>query len=246
MLFSPNGEASPLSIIAAVLLGAVIFMLMSVISYALQRGKRDFSSTRQVLPSTWDVVVDRTVAGQAKQLASRLPMRPSQATSVSGWGAPQQGAPNGGPAAPGAGQPTPGQPTDQPTAPSADFKDLADGRPRYGVRVEQPAATQPEPAEGERDNASAPHEGAPAASVPNLGTEFRPQADQAAARPDATSASSAPSAQQGSTDGDSSGRGADADGESDADARHTSSGTDDTHDATDEQGDQDEQKREQS
>jgi hypothetical protein len=173
MLFSPGGDSTPLSIIAAVLMGAVIFMMMSVISYALQRGKRDFSSTRQVLPSTWDVVVDRNVAAQAKQLASRLPMRPAQAGAVSGWGAPQQGGAPQGPAAPAPSpeQPTPGQKVEQPSVPSADFNDLADGRPRYGVRVQQPQ----QPVSDEAGSAQS----APNQSAPNLGGEFRPQVDQA-------------------------------------------------------------------
>lgn len=162
-LFTPDGgAASGASMIAAVLLGAVLFMLMSVVSYALQRGKRDFSSTRQVLPSTWDVVVDHSVAGQARQLASRLPMRPSQATSVSGWGAPPQGPAQGGWQQPGSGEervggsggeqsqgeqagaamPSGAQPTpEQPEVPQSDFADLSDGRPRYGIRVEDQRRT---------------------------------------------------------------------------------------------------------
>lgn len=177
LFFTPSDEMNGLSIVAAVLMGAVLFMMMSVINYAMQKGKRDFSSTRQVLPSTWDVVVDRSVAGQAKQLASRLPMRPAQAASTTGWGAPVQTPPSQpGPGQPGSGQPGVGQPgagrpdggqpgagqpggpasagqpdeqaagkpVEQPSVPSADFHDLADGRPRYGVRIEKPAQPTPE------------------------------------------------------------------------------------------------------
>jgi hypothetical protein len=179
-LFTPGGESSGLSMIAAVLMGAVLFMLMSVINYAMQRGKRDFSSTRQVLPSTWDVVVDRTVAAQARQLASRLPMRPAQAATTSGWGAPTQAPPSQQPETgqqvPGGdghdGQGVPGQQVAQPRTPVADFKDLADGRPRYGVRVDQGAQGTG------RTPASAEQPGAPyQPSSPQVAGEFRPGAD---------------------------------------------------------------------
>jgi len=137
MLFAEPGQGSLVSVVAAALLGAVLFMLMGVIGYALQRGQRDFASTRQVLPSTWDVVVDHTVAGQAKRLASQLPMHPSQAAARSGWGAaPSAGAsvpPPVGPADPHG--PTPGG-SEAPSAPGPGYQDLDDGRPRFGVRVE--------------------------------------------------------------------------------------------------------------
>ncbi|MGO1318911.1 MAG: general stress protein [Galactobacter sp.] len=177
MLFTPSDEVSGLSMIAAVLMGAVLFMLMSVISYAMQRGKRDFSSTRQVLPSTWDVVVDRSVAGQAQQLASRLPMRPAQAASTSGWGAPVQMPPQPGPSqglspaqGPGPAQPGTGVPqetpatgdVEQPSVPSADFRDLADGRPRYGVRIEKPQTPPNE--EAAQATGEAPAEAEPTSS----------------------------------------------------------------------------------
>ncbi|WP_291279628.1 general stress protein [Galactobacter sp.] len=220
MLFSPTDEASGLSLIAAVLMGAVLFMLMSVISYAMQKGKRDFSSSRQVLPSTWDVVVDRSVAGQARQLASRLPMRPAQAASTSGWGAPVQTPPQAEPGQqpgtgrPGAGQqggepagtPATGQAVDQPSVPSADFRDLADGRPRYGVRVEQPE--QPEQP-GRATPEAAPRQ----ESAPKVGGEFLPSTvgEDTSKDPSATEATAG-------------------EGEPGAEAGPTSSGTESTPD----------------
>lgn len=155
MLFSEPGQGSVVPLFAAVLLGAFLFMIMGVVSYALQRGKRDFSSTRQVLPSTWDVVVEHAVAAQARQLASQLPMNPSQAGARSAWGqapvAPQAPAPAEPPAAPG-------QPA-QPTSAATGYGDLDDGRPRYGVRIEQPGQAQPAAAPEAQDPQSAPEPG---------------------------------------------------------------------------------------
>lgn len=151
-LFSQAGSSSIVPTLASMLLGAVLFMLMSVTSYALQRGKRDFASTRQVLPSTWDVIVDPSVAGQAKALAAKLPMHPSQAVGNSGWGAAVPG--------PGAGatvpqpqspvQPTPAAGSKDQGAPAASggfgYDDLDDGRPRYGVRLDDLPAASADPA----------------------------------------------------------------------------------------------------
>ncbi|MDR2257214.1 MAG: ECF transporter S component [Arthrobacter sp.] len=142
MLFSQPGQGSAVPLLAAVLLGAFLFMIMGVVSYALQRGKRDFSSTRQVLPSTWDVVVEHAVAAQARQLVAQLPMNPSQAGARSPWGQ----APTAPPPAQGQ-QNTQPQPAAPAPAPAAGYGDLDDGRPRYGVRLE-PTAPEGTQAEG--------------------------------------------------------------------------------------------------
>lgn len=162
LLFSPNSQFGLMPLFAGVLLGAVIFMLMNVIGYAAQRGKRDFSSTRATLPSTWDVVVEPGKAAEARALASKLPMTPDQAGSRPGWGAPAQQPPA-----------TPSAPEQQEQEPrvSAGYEDLEDGRPRFGVRVEESQKDQQ--ASGEQD-ASGRH-GAP--TVPDAAgySNARPQ-----------------------------------------------------------------------
>lgn len=151
-LFGTSGTWNIAPMLAGMLLGAVLFMLMNVVNYAMQRGKRDFDSTSQILPSSWDVVVEHSVANQAKQLASKLPMTPSQAAQRTGWSAsgpsgvhlPGPGT-DAGEYQPPAGGAMPQQPA-PPASPSQAFgyDDLDDGRPRYGVRLDQVAPPAPE------------------------------------------------------------------------------------------------------
>jgi hypothetical protein len=83
--FTPNG--SYFSIITSVLMGAAFFMLFGIVTYAMQRGKRDFTSTSQVVASTYDVVVGHEVAHDARRLLSQLPIGQGSA----GWGHGQSG-----------------------------------------------------------------------------------------------------------------------------------------------------------
>lgn len=76
MLFSPPGVNIATVMLAALLIGAVMWMIFGIIQYALRRGKRDFASTRQVLPASWDVIVNPQVAGQAQALLRKLQDRP--------------------------------------------------------------------------------------------------------------------------------------------------------------------------
>ena len=71
-LFSPGGA---FSVVTSVLMGAAFFALFGIVSYAMQRGKRDFTSTSQVLASSYDVIVAPEVAGEASRLLLQLPMR---------------------------------------------------------------------------------------------------------------------------------------------------------------------------
>lgn len=77
MLFSPPGANIATVMLAALLIGAVMWMIFGIIQYALRRGKRDFASTRQVLPASWDVIVNPQVAGQAQALLRKLQDRPT-------------------------------------------------------------------------------------------------------------------------------------------------------------------------
>jgi hypothetical protein len=88
--FTPNG--SYFSIITSVLMGAAFFMLFGIVTYAMQRGKRDFTSTSQVVASNYDVVVGREVAHDARRLLAQLPMGSGnvpQGWNQQGWN--QQG-----------------------------------------------------------------------------------------------------------------------------------------------------------
>ena len=72
------------SIVTSVLMGAAFFMLFSIVTYAMQRGKRDFTSTSQVVASNYDVVVSFEAAGEARRLLHQLPMTPHDAAPGAG------------------------------------------------------------------------------------------------------------------------------------------------------------------
>lgn len=212
--FTPAGGT--FSIISSVLMGAAFFMLFGIVTYAMQRGKRDFTSTSQVVATNYDVVVSFEAAHEARRLLQQLPMSPSDASAgarpssysgpsnyggpsnytqrdyynqpyqqqgpyqgqapqrPAGWNdpygqraqdahgqepqGPQQQFPQGqqpqgpqvqgpqpqGPQAPGQG-PSDGQTADggrPPVRRSVRYPDLPDGRPQYGVRVND--ANQPQ------------------------------------------------------------------------------------------------------
>lgn len=87
--FTPGG--GPFSIITSVLMGAAFFMLFGIVTYATQRGKRDFTSTSQVVATNYDVIVAIEAAHEARRLLHQLPMNPSQAAAP--HGSYQQNAP---------------------------------------------------------------------------------------------------------------------------------------------------------
>ena len=77
------------SIITSVLMGAAFFMLFGIVTYAMQRGKRDFTSTSQVVATNYDVVVSFEAAGEARRLLHQLPMTPHDASGAAAAGYPQ-------------------------------------------------------------------------------------------------------------------------------------------------------------
>ncbi|MFK0082439.1 general stress protein [Glutamicibacter sp. NPDC090743] len=147
-------------ILSAIGLGMAIWMIAGVISYSTRRGKRDFASSSQFVATSFDVVVDFEHAQSARTLASKLPMRPQQAPAQPVAQAPQQqpaaaAAPSAQAAA--AVPATPAQPAAEEER-SSQFPDLPDGRPRYGVRVNEakPAAPVAPVEQPAKDEAQAP------------------------------------------------------------------------------------------
>ena len=72
------------SIMTSVLMGAAFFMLFGIVTYAMQRGKRDFTSTSQVVATSYDVIVAPEAAHEARRLLQQLPMSRSDAASGHG------------------------------------------------------------------------------------------------------------------------------------------------------------------
>lgn len=171
-----GGDSTYLPILSSMALGAVFWVLFGVIAYAFQRGKRDFTSTSQVVATSYDVIVDPSVAGEARRMLQQLPMnsRPQESAGASGstWPAPpRQDQPPQRPEGWGTPVARPSQQVAEEPRQSevsaageeqqdanrrstrGQFPDLPDGRPQYGVRVEaqptaeaQPTGDRPEPA----------------------------------------------------------------------------------------------------
>lgn len=72
MLFA--GGDSYVSLIPSMALGAVFWLLFGVLAYALQRGRRDFTSISQVVATSYDVIVAPQAAHDARRLLQQLPM----------------------------------------------------------------------------------------------------------------------------------------------------------------------------
>ncbi|MDR7082353.1 hypothetical protein J2X01_001641 [Arthrobacter ginsengisoli] len=72
------------SIVTSVLMGAAFFMLFGIVTYAMQRGKRDFTSTSQVVATNYDVVVSFEAANEARRLLHQLPMTRQDASASAG------------------------------------------------------------------------------------------------------------------------------------------------------------------
>ncbi|RZS57496.1 hypothetical protein EV141_1209 [Microcella putealis] len=66
VLFSPEPQFEFLA--AAALIGAGFGLVLSVVQYALQRRRRDFTSTSRVLASRYDIIVEPGFITRAQQL----------------------------------------------------------------------------------------------------------------------------------------------------------------------------------
>jgi hypothetical protein len=169
MLFGNTPNYGP--VLSSMAMGAAFWMLFGIISYATQRGKRDFTSTNQVIATSYDVIVAPEVANEAHRLAAQLPMagtaRPGQPPYGYGqvphghgqapqeperpaqWGEDpfggnhqQQGT--GGADAPSERGGAQGQQVPPGVVVGGSYPDLPDGRPQFGVRLPQQPSAAPE------------------------------------------------------------------------------------------------------
>ena len=58
---------------AAALIGAGFGMLFGIVSYAINRRRRDFTSTHQVLASSYQIIIDPQLAAKAQALLQQPP-----------------------------------------------------------------------------------------------------------------------------------------------------------------------------
>jgi hypothetical protein len=68
VLFSPESGIGVIA--AAAIIGVGFGMLFSIVSYALNRRRRDFTSTHQVLATNYTIVVDPELTAKAQALLS--------------------------------------------------------------------------------------------------------------------------------------------------------------------------------
>jgi hypothetical protein len=151
--FSPTGGY--FSIVTSVLMGAAFFMLFGIVTYATQRGKRDFTSTSQVLATNYDVVVAFEAAHEARRLLHQLPMSTADASSGAP-GYPRREYPN-----------QPVQPGQQPGPQQGQGPQRPAGwNDPYGQKSPEPGA-QPPAAQNASGPAGDPAQGAQPASAEN-------------------------------------------------------------------------------
>jgi len=117
-IFSPTGAGLPF-VLAAVLMGAGFGMLFGVVSYALNRRRRDFTSTMQVMASSYQIIVEAALVNKARNLlhgtaepvvahqADPEPAQPAQPEPSAPSARPDQPAPPYGQFAPPAATPAP-------------------------------------------------------------------------------------------------------------------------------------------
>ncbi|QQD76968.1 hypothetical protein I8920_04205 [Curtobacterium sp. YC1] len=100
-LFSPQAGGL---FFAAAIIGAAFGMLYGIVSFAITKRQRDFTSVHQVLATTYQIVVNPQLTGQAQRILGQHGATPS-----THWNDGQQGGPGGrgpggfGPGGPGQG-----------------------------------------------------------------------------------------------------------------------------------------------
>lgn len=130
-----GGVDSGGSVLAAIAMGAGFGAMFSLISYSFSRGKRDFTSSSQIVAARYVVLCQPEHAGEARRMLDEAGLRsaaaPPRPPAGPGPAAAGAGAPQGEPSVSAQGE-TPSAP---PSAPRSQYL-TPDGRPRYGVRAE--------------------------------------------------------------------------------------------------------------
>ena len=81
------------ALLLPVIMGGAFWMLLATITYAMQRGKRDFTSTNRIVASNYEVIAAPEVAGEARNVLGglNLPQAPGPRPQQGGWNQPPQG-----------------------------------------------------------------------------------------------------------------------------------------------------------
>ncbi|MFF0904089.1 UNVERIFIED_CONTAM: general stress protein [Kocuria sp. CPCC 205316] len=149
-----GGEQWLSTLLVSVLMGGAFWMLLATITYAMQRGKRDFTSTNQIVATSYDVVAAPEVAQRAQQVLQGMRgLQSLPRTAPAPRPAPQHGPPQG--TRQGSSQAgTPGRPPA-----GAPWQRPSHGAPAepHGAPAEPPRGPAgAAPAEGQGEQATAP------------------------------------------------------------------------------------------
>ena len=87
-IFAPNGRAWIVLMLYGLLFGAVFGVIYGLVAFALTGGRRDFSSTSQIVASTYDVVCTWSVLEQAQAVLATMGTGGGPATTAGGPSAP--------------------------------------------------------------------------------------------------------------------------------------------------------------
>jgi hypothetical protein len=171
LMLSVFGGGGSGALLTGILVGAGFGMLFGVISYALTGGRRDFTSSSQIVASEYTVLCLPQLAGQAREVLSRLPNGLGRGTGPdfskpsgpSQWGSPDPGAHPWSPPSTGSHLPPPqpgSAPADQPPPPAGEqvepqpVMDLSG--PTYAEKMEEQRRARRASEQAEHDARSAP------------------------------------------------------------------------------------------
>ncbi|MCS6569199.1 ECF transporter S component [Curtobacterium flaccumfaciens pv. flaccumfaciens] len=137
-LFSPSAGGL---ILAAAIIGAAFGMLYGIVSFAITKRQRDFTSVHQVLATNYQIVVNPQLTGQAQRILGEhgatpsthwndAPQQQQQWSPGPGGVPPQQQSPYGGHATP---HQQPGGPQHSGTSAPGAQTGASSGPPRYGT-----------------------------------------------------------------------------------------------------------------
>jgi len=153
-LFSPSAGGL---IFAAAIIGAAFGMLYGIVSFAITKRQRDFTSVHQVLATNYQIVVDPQLTGQAQRILGQHGATPS-----THW--------NEAPSGPQGTQPRPLQ-GQQPWRPGP-----SQGSPYGGhATPHQPGGAQQPGTSASGQQTGAPQGGAPGQDAPRYGTNDGPR-----------------------------------------------------------------------
>ncbi len=152
LLYMFGGSEVGLSVLAAIALGAGFGALFSLISYAFTGGKRDFTSSSQIVAAAYTLLCSAEHAVPAKEflrvagMSNSVSSAAAPSTATNPYSAPAAGA---APTTPATG-PQPNAGADTPAVTSKPTPDhmyvTSDGRPRYGALREDVQAAPDQPA----------------------------------------------------------------------------------------------------